>query len=109
MAKHEFGIMERPPIHGERYDCYEPEKYHCICVDDDWIEGLLPAFARIDLFWHCLDVPRKGLAYCGITLIPPESMAAVIEIIQDIPGLEELKHLLFKAKDDNRFIIHFGL
>ena len=39
MAKHEFGIMESAPVSGKRYDEYEPKKYNCISVDDDYIEG----------------------------------------------------------------------
>ena len=40
MAKHEFGIMESAPVSGKRYDEYEPKKYNCISVDDDYIEGI---------------------------------------------------------------------
>lgn len=40
MAKHEFGIMERAPSPGERYDTYEPERYGCISVLDEDLEGL---------------------------------------------------------------------
>lgn len=107
MPKHEFGIMERPPIPGERYDRYEPERYNCICVDDTLIEGL--NFAAINFYWHTLDVPGKGLAYCGITLIPPESMGAVIAVIQNISGLEELTGLFVQTRAKNKFVIHFGI
>ena len=68
MAKHEFGIMERAPSPGERYDTYEPERYGCISVPDEDLEGLF-ADLRINVYWHTLDRPEKGLAYCGITLI----------------------------------------
>ena len=40
MAKHEFGIMESAPIGGKRYDEYEPKKYNCIAIDDDYIDGI---------------------------------------------------------------------
>ena len=40
MAKHEFGILSRVPLPGERYDCYEPEKYACISVEDTMIDRL---------------------------------------------------------------------
>ena len=109
MAEHEFGMMDKAPAHGERYDNHEPEKYACISVDDDWIEPLLPKLNGIDFFWHSLDVPGKGLAYCGITLIPPESMEAVVGIIEETPGLGNLKKMLVEAKAKNRFVIHYGL
>ena len=80
MAKHEFGIMDRTPVSKERYDCYEPEKYKTIFVEDELLEPLHKRLNDIDFFWHSLDVPGKGLAYCGITLIPPESMDAAVKI-----------------------------
>ena len=56
MAKHEFGIMERAPSPGERYDTYEPERYGCISVPDEDLEGLF-ADLRINVYWHTLDRP----------------------------------------------------
>ena len=109
MAKHNFGIMEYIPVHGERYDNYEPWHYSCICVDDDFIEPLLSKFGSIDLFWHSVDVPGKGLAYCGITLIPPESIDAMIQIIDKIPELSHLEKLLSGARAQNKYVIHFGI
>ena len=40
MATHEFGLLPEAPVPGRRYDDYEPEKYHCISVDDVWINPL---------------------------------------------------------------------
>ena len=37
MPKHEFGIMQKSPATNKRYDSYEPEKYDCIVIDDDYI------------------------------------------------------------------------
>ena len=61
MAKHEFGIMKRAPSPGERYDTYEPERYGCISVPDEDLEGLF-ADLRINVYWHTLDRLEKGLA-----------------------------------------------
>ena len=41
MATHEFGMMQNAPINNERFDEYEPNKYHCIVIDDDFIEPIL--------------------------------------------------------------------
>jgi hypothetical protein len=109
MAKHEFGIMQDPPLLGKRYDDYEPEKYHCISVDDDFLEGVIDAFNPIDFYWHTLDVQGKGLAYCGITLIPPQSLAAFLDAIRDCPGLSELTALAKHAQKECKWIIHYGL
>lgn len=109
MAKHEFGIMERSPRPGERYDDYEPQKYAYISVDDDWIEPILPDLSGLDFFWHTLDIPGKGLDYSGITLIPPDTLLSMAEKLDKKPGLCDLKNLLLTAKSKNKFVIHFGI
>lgn len=109
MAKHEFGIMPNPPKQGERYDEYEPQKYNCISVDDNYLEDIVGDFNHIDFYWHTLDVKKKGIAYSGVTLIPPCSIQYFIEIIKDISALSELKELSKKAQKENKWIIHFGL
>lgn len=109
MAKHEFGIMQMPPEKGKRYDNFEPDKYNCISVDDDYLEDIIGAFNGIEFYHHTLSVKEKGLAYCGITLIPPESIDAFIEVIKNIYGLKELLALSQKALEENKWIIHFGL
>lgn len=113
MAKHEFGILQDPPQPGKRYDQYDPceydREYDCVCVDDAYLEGIVERFAQIDFYWHTLDVPGKGIAYCGITLIPPCSIRAFVEVIKDIPELSALRNLVEKARADDKWIIHYGL
>ena len=109
MAKHEFGIMPCAPKVQERYDTYEPEKYGCIAVDDDLIETLAQEWSGIDTYWHTVDRPAKGLAYCGITLIPPESSRDMIMIKREKEEFQPLRELLQQAAAENRFVIHFGL
>lgn len=108
MAKHEFGLMEIAPVHGVRYDAYEPQKYHAISVDDRVLDPFLGRFLHIDTFWHSLDVPMKGLNETGITLIPPASHP-LFDCQMDGDGLSELKRLFEKAMTEGKFIIHFGL
>ena len=109
MAKHEFGIMMDAPQQGKRYDEYEPWKYACISVDDAYLDGVVERLTSIDFYWHTLSVKGKGLAYCGVTLVPPCSLKAFIDSIADIPELCELKKLLKKALDKNKWIIHYGI
>ena len=108
MAKHEFGIMQTAPQNGKKYK-YEPQKYNCISVNDDYIENIVSNFNDIDFYWHSLDNPRKGIAYCGITLIPPSSMQAFISVIENYSELSELNILLQKAYSNNKWVIHYGL
>ncbi len=109
MAKHEFGIMQVPPEKGKRYDEYEPQKYNCISVDDVYLENIVANFDHIDFYWHTLDVKGMGLAYCGVTLIPPSAIKAFVDVIEDVYGLFELKELSEKAIEENKWMIHFGL
>ena len=109
MAKHEFGIMQTAPQEGKRYDDYEPWKYDCISVDDEHLEGLVSSFDHMDFYWHTLDVKGKGIAYCGVTLIPPDSLPAFIRAIEAVPALSELKKLTEKAMEEDRWMIHYGL
>ncbi len=109
MAKHEFGIMQNPPEEHKRYDEYEPHKYNCISVDDDYVEKIDANLNSIDFYWHTLEVKGKGIAYCGVTLIPPSSMNEFLSVIKDIPDLFELQELFKKALLENKWIIHYGL
>ncbi len=109
MAFHEFGIMQTTPQKGQRCDEYEPDKYNCLSVNDDHIENILEGLSDIDLYWHTLDVSGKGLAYCGVTLIPPSSMQKFIAVIENISELQQLKEILTQACNENKWIIHFGL
>ena len=109
MAKHEFGVMEAPPIIGTRYDEYEPEKYNCISVDDIYLENILDLFESIDTFCHTTSIKSKGLMYTGITLIPPLSAKEFANRLTKTDGLIELKELFEKAYRKNKFVIHYGL
>lgn len=101
--------MQAAPEAGRRYDEYEPQKYDCISVVDEHLEGIDAQLGQIDFYWHTLAVKGKGLAYCGVTLIPPDSMQAFVAVIGDTPALSELKTLLVKAQRENKWVIHFGL
>lgn len=109
MAKHEFGIMTDDPRPGKRYDRYEPWKYSCISVDDNDLESAAKKLNSIDFYWHTLSVKGKGLAYCGIALVPPCSLKAFIDVIADNSELFELKKLLEEALGKNKWVIHYGL
>lgn len=109
MASHGFGIMETAPVVGKRYDKYEPEKYNCISIDDDYIEHIQEQLDVFDSFSHTLDRPVKGLNYVGITLIPPASISAFLSVIGDSVEYAELRKLLIEAEKRNKFVIHYGL
>ena len=107
MAMHEFGIVSEIPKAGCRYDEYVPEKYDCISIDDDIVEVFANGLLDVEMHWHTIDVTGKGLAYCGITLIPPTSLGSVIDIIDGFDELRELRELLKQAQQQNLYVIHF--
>ena len=109
MSHHEFGIMQISPQNGQCFDEHEPEKYNFISVNDDYIENILEKLTDIDFYWHTPDVSGKGLAFCGVTLVPPSSMQRFISVIENISELQQLKELLTQALNENKWIIHFGL
>ena len=47
--------------------------------------------------------------YYNINAVPPCSLKAFIDSIADIPELCELKKLLKKALDKNKWVIHYGI
>ena len=109
MPKHEFGIMQTDPKPTQVFDAYEPEKYNCLSIDDAYIEPILTKLSVLICYWHSLKCPQKNIAYYGITLIPPDSMDLFIELIDGTTGTEKLRALLEKAKEEHKFVIHFGI
>ncbi len=111
MAKHEFGVMESPPEPARLYVTYEPERYRCLSVDDRYIEPLLPRLADMPTCFHGLDQPAHGLAYTGITLIPPASLPKLLRVLTEEKddAYRELMRLVRSAEAQGRYIIHFGI
>lgn len=111
VAKHEFGMMQKNPGLWEQFNSYEPERYDCIAVDDDVIEPLLADFQEIVCYWHTLQRKEKGLAYWGITLLPPESLEAFIKVFteQNAKKLFPLIALMEAARAEGKYVIHFGI
>ena len=107
--KHEFGMMMVDPEPGQIFEEYEPEEYDCIAVDDDCVQAVIERLKGIKCYWHSLDRTEVGLAYHGITLIPPESVGEMIEAVKDVSAMERLKEMLVVAKRERKFVIHFGV
>lgn len=117
MAFHEFGILPQPPQPMDLFEEYEPGKYGCIAVEDAAIDRLLPLAAGLACYWHGLGQPARGLNETGITLIPPQSLGGMLRAVQaaasagfpTAQALWPLDQLLQKAREEGRFVIHFGL
>lgn len=106
---HAFGRMDQPPEPGRDYGDYNPENYVCAWVEDGLLNLAGEALSGIDVYWDSLDRPRKGLAWCGVTLIPPAGITGLLAAVSGGPDFRELIKLLERAKAENKFIIHFGI
>ena len=106
---HTFGIMDQPPQPGWDYGDYAPENYVCAWVEDDLLNQAGEALSEIDVYWDSLDRPGKGLAWYGVTLIPPAAIFPLLAAVGGRTDFQELTKLLERAKAENKFIIHFGI
>lgn len=111
MARHEFGVMESTPALADLYVTYEPERYRCLTVDDRYLEPLLPKLADMPTCFHGLGRPARGLAYAGITLIPPTSLPQLERVLaaEKDDAYRELLRLVRTAEAQGRYVIHFGI
>lgn len=111
---HEFGILDDDDEQENDID-YEPEKYNCISVHDDIIECLVDRLSIMKTYYHSFNRPNIGLAYCGITIIPPESLSFFYEVITSSKyiaksaELQQLASIITQAIDGEKHIIHFGI
>ena len=115
MIKAEFGIIPRINPHKD-YSCYEPKKYACIAIDDDlYINDWWPKLLEMKTYFHTLSRPSTGLSRWGVTLIPPESLPAFLDIVatdprfQKDPMLKALADKIEEAITANKYMIHYGV
>jgi len=110
----EFGIIDEFEKDKD-YSCYEPQKYNCIAIDDDILNDWWNELTLIKTYFHCYNRPNFALARWGVTLIPPESIAAFYNIVStdksSKPSKEliDLMVLLRKAISQNKYVIHYGV
>lgn len=70
---------------------------------------------RMKTYFHTYERPANGLAYYGITLIPPESLPIFLDIVlSNITRRksEELIDLAIKikeAQEAKKYMIHYGI
>lgn len=115
MPRAEFGIIDEFEKDKDYSDDYEPEKYHCIAINDDFINAWWSNLTQIKTFFHHYDRPEFSLARWGVTLIPPESLEAFYNIVstdkcsKSSKELINLMILLRKAISEKKYVIHYGV
>lgn len=115
MIKTEFGIIDNFAP-DKKYNEYEPEKYHCVAIDDDkYINDWWDSLLMIQTYNMSLEQPQWALSRCGITLIPPESLPALLSIISQDKRIYEDENLVRLAEkiqtaiDEHKYMIHYGV
>lgn len=111
---HEFGIIDNID-NQKNYNGYTPQKYDCISVDDDIISSLSEHLSIMKTYFHSFKRPEYGLAYYGITIIPPESLTLFYEIVTSSRyfnksvELNALASKIIQATEDQKYMIHYGV
>jgi hypothetical protein len=111
---HEFGVIDNLDV-TYNYEEYNPQKFTCISVDDDIINSIYVHLSVMKSFFHSLNRPENGLAYCGITIIPPESLSLFYDIVttskffKESGELVELASLISLAIEKKKHMIHYGI
>ncbi|MEH7110375.1 short-chain dehydrogenase, partial [Bacillus sp. JJ1764] len=66
-------------------------------------------------YFHSLERPEFGLAHWGITIIPPESLSMFFDVVtsstlyKKSAELNELASKILQAKEEKKYMIHFGI
>lgn len=110
---HNFGIIEEFDKE-ENYLEYKPDQFNCIPADDNLIQSLVDDLSIMKTYFQSFRRPEYGLAMWGITIIPPESLSLFYEVVvtTSFKESDELAHLaakIAKAKEEDKYMIHFGV
>jgi len=120
MACHHFGIIDEfDDFHdyGADGDYYGlVKKYNCVSYDDDALEMWARGLEDIEFHWHTHGNMGNGLAWWGVTLIPPDAIPKAIFILEQHidktlrceAEAVTLLGLLKKALSDSKWVIHYG-
>ena len=118
MIKTEFGIIDDFDETND-YIGYYPQKYNCIPIDDDkYLNDWWPRLSEISTFnvynKNTLQ-PQKALSRWGITIIHPQSLPTLFDIVISDKRYKNDKHLIAFAQlihsaiQDQKHMIHYGV
>ncbi|MCP3742770.1 short-chain dehydrogenase [Rossellomorea sp. BNER] len=111
---HKFGILDDFD-NKKKYINYEPDKYNSISVDDAIINSVNEHLSIMKTYFHSFNRPEFGLAYFGITIIPPESLSLFFYVVTSSGDfkksfeLNELASKILQAIEEKKYMIHFGV
>ena len=95
----------------KKYSKYQPEKYNCISIDDDYILPLGEKLYGIKMINPCLNEKCKTLCYYGVTIIPVESLSQfrTVFIEENNHVYNQMISLIDRAIAEQKNIIHYGV
>ena len=112
-----FGII--PEIDGTRdysqFDSFEEvcRLHRCIEIGNEYANKWVNQSGHISTFACTLERPFCGIDYCGVTLIPPDSLPELLGIIRLDAKREaavfNLMILIEKAIENGNFLIVYGV
>lgn len=111
---HEFGIIDDFDIQKD-YGSYAPKEYNCIRVDDELVSDFSKSLNIMKSYFHSYDRPEYGLAYWGVTIIPPESLSMFYDVVNSLlkfkksVELTNLASKIIQAKEKKKYMIHYGI
>jgi hypothetical protein len=114
VPSHEFGIINNIDKNKD-YSDYCPQNYNCISIDDDIILSFIGKLDIMQTYYHNINRPDYGLAYYGVTLIPPSSLDYFQDVLLNEKGnkhsseLNQLITLITIAIGENKYLIHYGI
>lgn len=88
------------------------KKHNCISVNEDFFDEVINKVENIDTYFQSYDNKGKCINPCGVTLIPPQSLLSLINVIYSLENSNKAKSLIKlinKAHKENKFIICFGI
>lgn len=111
----EFGIIDDFDKEKDYGEEYMPEKYKCVSIDDDILNNWWERLVTMKSYFHCYSRPETALARYGITLIPPESLDLFYDIVAEDTKekykeqVSSVLEVIRRAKNENKFVIHYGV
>ena len=88
------------------------KKHNCISVNEDFFDKVINKVENIDTYFQSYGNKGNYIGSCGVTLIPPQSLLSLINVIYSLENSNKTKlliKLINKAHKENKFIICFGI
>jgi hypothetical protein len=107
----EFGIVDEMDCEKNYEATYEPQRYGCIAICEEALGDWYPLLNEMPTYHGSTSRPALNIARYAVTLIPPSSLALLIDTIKTSTKDEfmedalEIVELMEKAKASDQYVI----